>query len=91
MLWGCVPSILLADLGDSSDWRQRAAAVEHLLRIFEGLSSQHAANGCLPVQQQALLLPQNTSAFLDLLLKLLRDANFKVEMTAMQVSSDLLQ
>ncbi len=85
LLWGCVPSVLLADLSDSSDWRLRAAAVEQLLRIFEGLASDHAANGCLQQQQQALLLPPHTSSFLDLLLKLLRDANFKVELTAMQV------
>jgi hypothetical protein len=85
LLWGCVPSVLLADLSDSSDWRLRAAAVEQLLRIFEGLSSDHAANGCLQQQHQALLLPHHTSSFLDLLLKLLRDANFKVELTAMQV------
>ena len=62
MLWGCVPSVLLGDLGDTSDWRLRAAAVEQLL-----------------------LLPPHTSSFLDMLLKLLRDANFKVELTAMQV------
>ncbi len=85
LLWGCVPSVLLADLSDSSDWRLRAAAVEQLLRIFESLASHHAANGCLQQQQQALLLPLHTSSFLDLLLKLLRDANFKVELTAMQV------
>jgi hypothetical protein len=86
MLWGCVPSVLLGDLSDTSDWRLRAAAVEQLLRIFEGLSAHHAENGCLQQQQQALLMPPHISAFLDLLLKLLRDANFKVELTAMQVS-----
>lgn len=85
LLWGCVPSVLLGDLGDTSDWRLRAAAVEQLLRIFESLASHHAANGCLQPQQQPLLLPPHTSSFLDMLLKLLRDANFKVELTAMQV------
>ena len=87
LLWGCVPSSLMGDLNDVSDWRLRAAAVEHLLRIFEGLADQHAANGCLQQQQQAILLPPHSSSFLDLLLKLLRDANFKVELTAMQVIS----
>jgi hypothetical protein len=86
LLWGCVPSALMGDLNDGSDWRLRAAAIEHLLRIFEGLADHHAANGCLQQQQQTLLLPSHTSSFLDLLLKLLRDANFKVELTAMQVN-----
>ena len=87
LLWGCVPSSLMGDLNDGGDWRLRAAAVEHLLKIFEGLADTHAANGCLQQQQQAILLPPHSSSFIDLLLKLLRDANFKVELTAMQVIS----
>jgi hypothetical protein len=72
-----VPARLLAELQDANNWRVRALAVEELQQLVQ------------KVQTQEEMLP-HMSQLMDVLLALLHDANFKIEITALQTIGDLV-
>ena len=72
-----VPARLLAELQDANNWRVRALAVEELQQLVQ------------KVQTQEEMLP-HMAQLMDVLLALLHDANFKIEITALQTIGDLV-
>ncbi|EKX33088.1 hypothetical protein GUITHDRAFT_120748 [Guillardia theta CCMP2712] len=72
-----VPPRLLAELQDAGNWRVRALAVEELQQIVRGFQRPEELRPYLP-------------DLIDLLITLTRDANFKIEITALQILGDVI-
>eukprot|EP01135_Chromosphaera_perkinsii_P001920 Nk52_evm69s212 gene=Nk52_evmTU69s212 len=74
---GILPSGLLSQLRDTTDWKARSLAVEKLQKIVNKL-------------EDVRNVKKYVKGLLDLLGALLDDANFKIILTALQVIGDLV-
>jgi hypothetical protein len=70
--FGFVPGRLIVDLQDALNWRVRALAIEELQQIVKSHRDATAIRARLP-------------EFMDFMLGLVRDPNFKIEIHALQV------
>lgn len=76
--YGVVPERLITDLGANSNWKQRAGAIEELEETINNLKSSNQ-------------LKPYISPFIQYLVTLLNDPNYKVAITTLQILNKLLK